>query len=860
MPELWDEMGNVYVYVHPKESGKGPCFKVPDHILASSATLTELLVTEMMATRGSLYTQDDPDTTSPKGHLYLSLGNTDVERLIDARNLFAFLLRKPLVATPKHPDLFTTVLQVAGLLRRFNFCNYDGSSFGDFVDEVFDVFIVETGIADVRNSREKTLQALILAEQMKSFNLYNEAFAHAVGKYESLLELKSPLFERISASTRQRLDRAHMDLVGRQQNAALKLEEFEFPSLFAGVASSTSHEEFRHVRFKEWRSSFHKMRSFVLGYYKTLFGSWPPRARSKRNPFSQSGLNRLALKILYSDLCALYDLLVDRTNLTPQRRSSGSKANDEGEKGSGDKEKEKEMEKEEKENERERDRERDIEANLAALRAILSEFDKSSPPVLPRIPFDVPKLPSMTALYENYRELPTKKQAKYSKSLQPHELQLLLIKSHNIDTDSLEMPFLTAFKEFELREARSASHSHIEDDLIDQRIGTWLFLYVVIQSLPMLVVDAPGLRYGDGVEYFLCEAPQGNPPWTEDRDQVRKMWYQTADQALVELSTDVVMFSVEGIYIRSHCWLAAKEWQAQAEARAASAGAVSVPVTVTQPDWATSTAITTEGAFFNPLQPPSQSIFHNADPFQTQISSSSPSPPPQHPQRHKPTVRPISTGPELDNGNGNGLLSPPLANTSLGGLPMPMGRPRAGSTHDRARQAFRASIAIGLEPIGVQPLPQMAAPLTRSPSPMMMLGQHGQGAGDSHNGEGVGIMTGVVGNLAAGQAGDDSNNSWGTPDGAKTPMVRASRSGTNLNLFGGNSSAYMGEVFPPAPAQPWVHQHQRNFSGPVAFPMPTPSSYHQHAKTSSLGGSGSTFDDILKGMDDGGKKKKRFFF
>lgn len=89
-----------------------------------------------------------------------------------------------------------------------------------------------------------------------------------------------------------------------------------FPGIFAGIANSTSNSDFRHVRFKNWKNSFISMRSFILKYYKHQFGSWPPKARSKKNPFTESGLNRQVLRTLYSDLCALYDLLVDREQMT----------------------------------------------------------------------------------------------------------------------------------------------------------------------------------------------------------------------------------------------------------------------------------------------------------------------------------------------------------------------------------------------------------------------------------------------------------------------------------------------------------------------------------------------------------------
>ncbi|KAG7292964.1 hypothetical protein NEMBOFW57_003009 [Staphylotrichum longicolle] len=711
VPELWNESGNVYVYLHPKESGRGPSFKVPDHLFSPSSILVELLVTEMMAatSHSNGYLDVAPAAPGPvsEGHLYLPLGNTDLDRLVAARNLFALLTHQPLVGTAQNPTYFTAVLQIAGLLRRFNFSSYDGASFGESVDVAFDFFMDCTGIADVRHSREKTLEALILAEQMKSWTLYSEAFPHAVGKYEMLLDLKSPLYDRISVSTRQRLDRAHLDLANRQANVNLRLEAFEFPSLFAGTASSTSTEEYKNVKFKEWRNSFAKMRSFVLGYYKGLFGNWPPRARSKKNYFSQSGLNRQCLKILYSDFCALYDLLVDRESMTPRVIGEGFEDSD-----SDSKDK------------------LPTEASISALRKILGEFDKSSPPCCP------PSPPTMTAIYENYNDLPAKKQAKFSKSLQPHELQLILLKSRNIDTDALPMPFLLAYKEYELAAAKSTNPA----DLPDLRIGAWLFLYVVLQSLPMLVVDAPGLRYTEGVEDFLCEAPQGNPPWTEDAGLTRKMWYKTGSDHVVELSADVVMFSVEGIYMRSHCWLAAKD--------------------------------------------------------------------------------PHGTAP-----------SPPLSSTS------PLLRPRSGSVNDRARQAFRASIAIGLEPLPLplHPLPPAAsggAPGERTSRVLSVGSLAGGGIGHPLH--------------AAAQGGGSPEYQVGGCGGGGDAAggLRASRSAVNLGGYEGfmTGSGGGGGGFGVGGEQ------GRKGSQGGQGQVPASES------------GGSTFDDILKGMDEKGKKKKKTLF
>ncbi len=455
----------------------------------------------------------------------------DLDRLVALRNLFAFLTGQPLVGTPAHPTVFAALLQIASLLREFEFSNVDGplgSSFGEAAQHSFDFYAGHLGLADVRYSREKSVEALVLGEQMKSWELYNEAFAHAVGKYAAIMDIKSPLFQRVSLGTQRRLERAHLDLLNRQHNVNIRLEQFDFPSLFAGTASSTSNSDFKNIRFKNWKAAFGDMRSFVLKYYKGLYGNWPPKASSKKNPFSVSGLNRQVLKTLYSDLCALYDLLVDRESITPRVIDQSPD-----------------------------DLSGAVDPTILALRRVLGEFDRSSPPVLPPIPFDVPKIPTMCSIKETYGEMAPKDQARFDRNVQSHEWQLIMLKSHNIDTDGLHIPFLDSFKEFELKEARTKSSA----ELSEQRIGYWLFLYVVLQSMPMLVIDAPDLHYTDGVEYFLCEPPQGNPPWLEDAGGVRKMWYQTTSGTNVELSADVVMFSVEATYHRSHCWVMAKQWE-----------------------------------------------------------------------------------------------------------------------------------------------------------------------------------------------------------------------------------------------------------------------------------------------------------
>ncbi|KAI8947147.1 hypothetical protein F4801DRAFT_562067 [Xylaria longipes] len=562
VPELWNENGDVLVYLDPKASNGSPSFKVPSFATDHSLVFADLIEAEWSSSpiersrsftgRDSLSVSDAtrgvyspplsppiPDSLADSEiRLYLPVSmsapghrsEADMERLVSIRNMFALLTGQPLVATKSQPTLFAVFLNISSLLKEFQFTNADGSTFGDAVEMSFGFFTEQMGLADVRQSREKTLESLILGERMRFMDLYNEAFSHAVGKYSAMRDLSSPLWEQVSPTTRQRLERAHLDLVGRQHGVNNRLESFDFPALFSGTANSTSSVEYKDIKFHAWRKSFLRMRQFVLNYYKSSFGSWPPKARSKKNPFTESGLNRQVLKILYSDICALYDLLADRESLTT--RMIDQSADDIG-----------------KDNQNPRG---------SAMRKILGEFDQSSPPVLPPIPFDLPKLPDMASVQENFHDLPHKEQAKLVKGLQEYQIILILNKAYDFDTTRLPIPFLEQFKEFELKEAKGKT----VDEMANHRLGYWLFLYVIIQSLPMLVVDAPGLKFTEGVEYFLCQPAKGTPPWIEDAPAVRKRWYEVAGGGgLVELSEDAVEFGIEGIYHRSHCWLAAKRWE-----------------------------------------------------------------------------------------------------------------------------------------------------------------------------------------------------------------------------------------------------------------------------------------------------------
>lgn len=579
MPELWNSNGDCLVYLFPRNSGRGPSFRVDSRIFASSPVLTKRAFGQLysspystggidLAERARAMSIQTPPATpqshrvssqysvsscstgsSFEGsrsevHLFMDIGmddsatlspvsptsidniTEDTERTIVVRNLFAFLEGQSLVATRKRPSSFAMFMKLAKLLKMYSFSNTDSSTFGEVATASFDMYIEELCLADVRSSREKTIEAVVLGECMRSATLYNEAFTHCVGRYDDITKLSSSKVQLLTPITVNRLGRAAMDLDKRTASVRHTLEDFDFPSIFAGIMNSKTADERKLVDFDAWRDSFFSMRKFTIAYYKQRFGSWPPKASSKKNDLETSGLNRLVLRELYDDLSAIYDLLVDRQSLT-NRTADGVLID-----------------------------ERDIDAPVVrALRHILSEYDRSSPPVKPSIPFDLPTTPTLKSTRTDFGTGDSRKDAKASnKKLKDDEIGTILRASHNHNAST--SPFVDAFRHFEAKSAHSCTITEIGD----QRIGQWIFLYAVLQELPLLVIDAPGIKHNTGVEYFLCSPPRGGVPWANAEHNQRNGFGIAGGGGVFNLPSDLIENSIDAVYLRSHCWTVAQRW------------------------------------------------------------------------------------------------------------------------------------------------------------------------------------------------------------------------------------------------------------------------------------------------------------
>ena len=575
-----------------------------------------------------------------------SLRETDVDMMILFRNLFAFLVGQSLVGTPQFPTIFDIFMEIAGTLKRFEFSNLDGSTFGEAADSSFGMYCEELGLLDVRKSREKTLEAIVLGEHMRYLPLYYEGFTHGLGKLDDLKALKSAKYDMMSSITLQRIERGYIDLNARLRTLRGRLEEFEFPSLFAGFANSNMANEGKIVRFKDWKNSYLAFRKFVLSYYRARFGSWPPDARSKKNSFEESGLNRLVLKELYSDLADLYDMLVDRTSLTT-RSADMTTTNLQADDGDA------------------------FESISRALRQVMSEYDRSTPPVQPPIPFDIPLLPNIQSIRR--KQLDPKKLKKESeKRASSGEVNELLVNAYN-HTSMKPTPFLQEFMNFERRVGRGKSC----EELIDNRCGQWLFMYAVLNALPLVVVDAPDIRYSDGVEYFICMPPRGTSPWCREDTKSGRSWFGVAGgQGVVSLPSELVTHGVEGTYRRSHCWQVAAQWANDQDIMASAMDHLTM-----DPDG-------------GPAQSPEQQQYQ-------------PTPPDGPSSVMMPPAAPLSSTGSSSERHASGHYTPP----TLTPPPPLSGLGRAGN---------RGSINIGLEalpvPAGVMPTDGPSRPISHNPN------------------------------------------------------------------------------------------------------------------------------------------------
>ena len=365
-------------------------------------------------------------------------------------------------------------------------------------------------IVKTKGGLRDSMEAMYVGEKWRCARLFLEGYLHTVGRWEQFKAMGHPLVEYLSPMTLSKLDRAVLDLDTRLQQISERFTgpagDLAYPAMFTGVG--------KYAQYRLWRAGFADSRKLFLSHLKWVYGSWPPKAGKKGKSGvdggENGGFNREVLKRVERDMGTVWDLIVDWAR---PRYPPGGFADD--------------GEDEHRESEEE-DRfgrgfvvDDGVDGN--DLRSLLEEFDRASPPVQPRPMFDMPRLPILS---EDQSSTKSQKKKRSTKLKGDSAIQVLESSWNPLPPPLFPSPIpgdintashlIDEFKQMEIAHGKGRR----VEDMQEYRKGMWIFVYAVLQSLPLLTVDAPIVRVSEGCEYFLCVGWKNSTlPW-EDRDRV----------------------------------------------------------------------------------------------------------------------------------------------------------------------------------------------------------------------------------------------------------------------------------------------------------------------------------------------------
>jgi len=391
-------------------------------------------------------------------------------------------------------------------------------------------YMVERNLCDVRGNIQAALGLLAWCEQpqVRWDEVYSETFVHCVGMMINST-LSSPEFKILSRVSRHNLESAYNGLQLKILDAEERLETFDFSELF-GVGSASSSPAMK---------ASEAFREFLVSFYRRKYRAWPPSSDSDRRWLSRSIVQRLQ-----TDFGAVYDFLVDRDIVwdpTEERHTRkwemiSTKHRPDGV--------------------------FNADSHGVPLTDMLVSFDykhnyKHIPHPFPLLPWSPKQArqpeetkrtkPSFLSNLKKSKPAPT---APVRDLKEQHQLSLALNGATNINkldaSLDLENPILDALIEHEKALHLSPSSVSLISPA-DARLGRWILLYGILQTLATVSVDIEGLRYTEGCAYMLSCELEGCPPWrVPGRDAEGTEW---ASHGFGEAKQE-----------RSYCWLAPSRW------------------------------------------------------------------------------------------------------------------------------------------------------------------------------------------------------------------------------------------------------------------------------------------------------------
>ncbi|VUC21103.1 unnamed protein product [Clonostachys rosea] len=463
-PELWYRNGNCLVHLYGKgQSKRGPSFKIPfkDLITKKCYPLIERFLAPPgvnVTNLGQLkrWSRLNPDQMI---ELYIPAPvMADKSQAfayhVATRNFFAWVFQKSMVGE----HLGTALV---GLFHSMHEFRVEGSS---NVDELIS-YLDEEGYLGFANQTNHALAILHLAETFEITDLYIRAFAHCAGMSDRLYT--SEEYEVITMETKKLIRKARADMDSKLYIATEQLQTLldeELSDAHMGMPAGT-------------RAHMERFRSFLLSFYATRLGYYPPKAFDTR-----------LLQTMRKDFECLVNLLADETYSESEVMPS------------------------------------DALGGICTLQ-LLKSFDNTHG-------FETLKHP--LPLLPDFKQNPSNRFSWLTRSdkLRPNQRLLAhtaLIKASNWTESIFKNDIVKAYRQFEeqlvMKSKKGDKHEKVT--LVEARKVRWILVYAVYQVLRSVTEVPPELRDITDAPYPTLFSLQDLPPWQETKPIDRILRRQT---------------------------------------------------------------------------------------------------------------------------------------------------------------------------------------------------------------------------------------------------------------------------------------------------------------------------------------------
>ena len=492
-----------------------------------------------------------------KGLVGVTLGETLLD-LVERMDVYI-----PPTAQPRLQHQASLITLEGGRKRKNRSLEMEGKS-GN-VGKVLE-YLLNREFDDLRNCPDIAAGILVFAEKFQLGELWREAFCHCVGMLNQMEGGKE--YTEISPITKALIDRALLEIQVRTGNADSRLATFQYDDVWPTNSFT----------FPSSKIAFERFQKFLIKHYQSRFGAWPPPPPQKNlntgggwgfglggGNSATGAFSRQIYLQLQRDFAALYDYLVDKdvsweyplsgnSSSTPMIGAGISTTTLGG--GVNLKNKPKIVSPNRKHFRADDD-------NLP-LTDILIGFDRTNG--FPHIPHPYPLVPELRSMLRQgtsgaigmqnmahqhpkhgflAKRSPTNPNTLSSSAVATMDKAAALALSESTNIHSL----LSRTASNELVDAftkHEKERTNGEFTPAEGRKGRWILIYGVLQTLATVAGDAPGLKYTEGVEYFLNSKLRGTPPWVNGG-----------------LPAEEVPGGIDDHHTRSHCWTVMGSWDAR---------------------------------------------------------------------------------------------------------------------------------------------------------------------------------------------------------------------------------------------------------------------------------------------------------